>query len=100
LATFSILALAPIGAHLIQFATSREREYLADASAVDLARNPQALASALFKIDHDRHRLRAVSGATAHLFIANPHRRFSRLGHTVFASHPPLKERIRRLATM
>jgi heat shock protein HtpX len=99
-ALFAILALAPLSARVIQFAVSREREYLADASAVDLARNPQALASALFKIDHDRHRLRAVNGATAHLFIANPLRRFSRLGHTVFASHPPLKERIRRLATM
>jgi len=100
LALFAILALAPLSARGIQFAVSREREYLADASAVDLARNPQALASALFKIDHDRHRLRAVNGATAHLFIANPLRRFSRLGHTVFASHPPLKERIRHLATM
>jgi heat shock protein HtpX len=100
LAIACILALAPVSAHVIQFAVSRQREYLADASAVELARNPQGLASALFKIEHDRHRLRAVNGATAHLFIANPLPRFSRLGHTMFASHPPLKERIRRLASM
>jgi heat shock protein HtpX len=100
LAIAVILALAPVSAHVIQFGLSRQREYLADACAVELARNPRALASALFKIDHDRYRLRAVSGATAHMFIANPLTRFSRLGHTVFASHPPLKERIRRLAVM
>jgi heat shock protein HtpX len=99
-AILGILALAPLSAHVIQFAMSREREYLADASAVDLARNPQALASALFKINEHRHRLRAVSGATAHLFIANPLPRYVRLGNTVFSSHPPLKERIRRLAAM
>jgi heat shock protein HtpX len=99
-ALLGILALAPLSAHVIQFAVSREREYLADASAVDLARDPQSLASALFKIDHHRHQLRAVSGATAHLFIANPLPRFRRLGRTVFASHPPLKERIRRLVEM
>jgi heat shock protein HtpX len=100
LAIACILALAPVSAHVIQFAVSRQREYLADASAVELARNPRGLASALFKIEQDRHRLRAVNGATAHLFIANPLPRFSRLGHTMFASHPPLKERIRRLAAM
>jgi heat shock protein HtpX len=98
--TVAMLLLAPLSAHLLQLAVSRQREYLADASAVELTRFPQALADALWKIERDRHRLRAVSGATAHLFIANPLRRFQRLAHTAFASHPPLKERIRRLAMM
>jgi Zn-dependent protease with chaperone function len=98
LAIAAMLFLAPLSAHLIQFAVSREREYLADACAVELTRYPQGLASALWKLDQDRHQLRSVSGATAHLFISNPIKRFRRLAHTAFASHPPLKERVRRLA--
>jgi heat shock protein HtpX len=99
LAIVLLLMLAPVSAHLIQFAVSRQREYLADASAVELTRYPPELARALWKIEQDRHQLRAVSGATAHLFISNPLKRFRDLGHTAFSSHPPLKERIRRLAT-
>jgi heat shock protein HtpX len=100
LAIVLMLALAPLSAHVIQFAVSRQREYLADASAVELTRYSQGLASALWKIEQDQHELRAVNGAIAHLFISNPIKRFRQLGHTAFASHPPLKERIRRLAMM
>jgi heat shock protein HtpX len=96
-----VLALiAPILAQLIQFAVSREREYLADASGVELTRYPQGLASALRKIDADPNELKTANRGTAHLFIANPIKKFEERANSVFASHPPIKERIRRLEAL
>jgi heat shock protein HtpX len=92
--------IAPLLAHLIQLAVSRQREYLADASAVELTRYPQGLASALRKIDHDPHELRRVNRGTAHLFIANPVKKFAARADTLLASHPPIKDRIRRLEAL
>ncbi len=92
--------LAPLLARIIQLAVSREREYLADASAIELTRYPQGLASALRKIDDDPEVLEAANRGTAHLFIANPIKKFEERAGSVFASHPPIKERIRRLESL
>jgi heat shock protein HtpX len=93
-----ILAIvAPILAQIIQLAVSRQREYLADASAVDLTRYPQGLANALRKIAADPNDLRSANRGTAHLYIANPIKKFEARSNTMFASHPPIEERIRRL---
>ncbi len=92
--------LAPILAQIIQLAVSRQREYLADASAVELTRNPLGLASALRKIDDDPHDLRTANRGTAHLFIANPIKKFELRANSVFASHPPIQDRIRRLEAL
>jgi heat shock protein HtpX len=92
--------LAPILAQIIQLAVSREREYLADASAVELTRYPQGLASALRKIDDDPEVLEAANRGTAHLFIANPIKKFEKRAGSLFASHPPIKERIQRLESL
>ena len=93
-----LLALiAPILAQIIQFAVSRQREYLADATAVELTRYPQGLANALRKLDADPHELKTANRGTAHLFIANPIEKFQAKAHSAFASHPPLKDRIARL---
>lgn len=93
-----LLALiAPILAQIIQFAVSRQREYLADATAVELTRYPQGLANALRKLDADPHQLKTANRGTAHLFIANPIEKFQAKAHSAFASHPPLKDRIARL---
>jgi heat shock protein HtpX len=89
--------IAPILAQIIQLAVSRQREYLADASAVELTRYPQGLANALRKIDADPDVLQTANRGTAHLFIVNPIEKFERMAHTAFASHPPIKERIARL---
>src|SRR5262249_32723469 len=62
--------IAPLLAHLIQFAVSRQREYLADAIAVELTRNPIGLANALRKIDSDPDVLETANRGTAHLYIA------------------------------
>ncbi len=92
--------LAPILAQIIQLAVSREREYLADASAVELTCYPQGLASALRKIDDDPEVLEAANRGTAHLYIANPIKKFEERAGSVFASHPPIKERIQRLESL
>lgn len=94
--------LAPIAATVVQLAVSRKREYLADASGALLTRYPEGLASALEKIAADQAPLPRASSATAHLYIANPLKGkkaaswFARL----FATHPPLEDRIRILRGM
>lgn len=93
-----VLALiAPFLAQIIQFAVSRQREYLADATAVELTRYPQGLANALRKLQGDAAVLKSANRGTAHLFIANPIKKFQDRAESVFASHPPLKDRIARL---
>lgn len=92
--------IAPILAHIIQMAVSRQREYLADASAVELTRYPQGLMNALRKLEADPTPLQHANRGTAHLFIVNPIKKFSDLSNTMFSSHPPLKDRIQRLAQL
>jgi heat shock protein HtpX len=92
--------IAPILAQIIQLAVSRQREYLADATAVELTRYPQGLANALKKIDADPHELKSANRGTAHLFIANPIKKFEQRAATVWASHPPTAERIKRLEAL
>jgi heat shock protein HtpX len=101
-AIFLVLAIvlsivAPILAQIIQLAVSRQREFLADATGVQLTRNPLGLANALRIIRDDPAILKTGNRATAHLYIVNPIQKFQERAHTVFASHPPIDERIRRL---
>jgi heat shock protein HtpX len=76
---------------------SRQREYLADASAVEFTRYPLGLANALRKIAADPEELETANRGTAHLYIVNPIEKFRARAATLFASHPPTGERIRRL---
>ena len=93
-----ILAIiAPILAQIIQLAVSRQREYLADATGVELTRNPIGLAKALKIIDDDPDILETANRGTAHLYIANPIKAFEARAHSIFASHPPIQSRITRL---
>jgi heat shock protein HtpX len=93
--------IAPLAAMTVQFAVSRRREYLADASSVELTRNPAGLASALEKIAADPRPLARVNRATAHLYIANPLKR-KKLKETsgLFDTHPPIQKRIEILRAM
>jgi heat shock protein HtpX len=91
--------LAPLAAYAVQFAVSRRREYLADASAVELTRNPLGLARALDRIAADRGKLRHANRATAHLYIANPLKKTKEVTG-VFDTHPPISERIKILLEM
>lgn len=92
---FSIIA--PLLAKLIQLAASRQREYLADASAVGLTRNPTGLADALEKLAADTEVLEVANRATQHLYIVNPIHSFEERAQGLFSTHPPIQERIRRL---
>ncbi len=92
---------APLAAQLIQLAISRQREFLADASAAKLTRQPEGLISALEKIGQSQP-LRFAKNANAHFYIANP---FSPKGALkgmakLFNTHPPLEERIAALKKM
>jgi heat shock protein HtpX len=96
-----LLALtAPIAAVLLQLGISRSREYLADQSGAGLSGDPEALASALEKLQTGATRLASHSEpATASLYIVNP---FAGAGGvlSLFSTHPPIAERVRRLRAM
>ncbi|MHB0997748.1 MAG: M48 family metallopeptidase [Armatimonadota bacterium] len=93
--------IAPIIATLIQFAVSRQREFLADASGAMLTRYPDGLASALEKIAGDTEPLEVANKATAHMYIYNPLKNLGEGGiNKLFSTHPPLEERISRLRAM
>jgi len=94
---FVLAIFAPILTRLVQLAVSRRREYMADASGAELTRYPDGLADALEKISkHNRGDMK-VSEAVSHLFIADPNR--SALD-ALYATHPPIEERIKRLREM
>lgn len=92
--------LAPMIARLLQLAVSRQREYLADASAALMTRYPEGLASALEKIARDPDPLEVASRATQHLYIINPFEKEKWSLDSLWSTHPPLEERIRRLRAM
>jgi heat shock protein HtpX len=99
-AVLAALILAPIAAIVIQTAISRRREYVADASAVELTRYPQGLASALRQISENRQPSERLSNqAIAHMMIAQPLSATGRVSR-LFATHPPIEDRIARLETM
>lgn len=89
--------ITPIVAMLVQAAVSRQREYLADATGVMTTRDPDGLATALTKIGQYGSSLQRQNSSTAHLFFANP----LKGGLTAaFSTHPPIEERVARLASM
>ncbi|MFP3951252.1 MAG: M48 family metallopeptidase [Candidatus Bathyarchaeia archaeon] len=94
---FILAIFAPILTRVIQFAISRSREYLADSSAASLTRYPDGLAGALEKIAQHNTGEMDVSEAVSHLFISDPNR--SPLD-ALYATHPPIEERIKRLREM
>ncbi|GAB4281765.1 MAG: zinc metalloprotease HtpX [Coriobacteriia bacterium] len=95
-----LMVLAPVFAMMIQMAISRQREFLADANAALLTRYPDGLASALRKIASDTNRLRVANKATAPLYIYNPLKDYRGGLNSLFDTHPPIEERIRRLEAM
>ncbi len=95
-----MMVLAPIAAMLVQMAISRSREYEADKGGAKLAGNPHDLANALRKLEaaNSRAPMPHVNEATAHMFIVNPLRGDGL--RSLFSTHPPVAERIRRLENM
>ena len=89
--------VAPMMARVIQLAASRQREYLADAGAVELTRDPDSMISALRKLGADREVLEVANRATAHLYIVQPIKSWEKRAQGLFSTHPPLDDRISRL---
>jgi len=89
--------LAPIMARLVQMAVSRQREYLADVSGVELTRNPYGLERALAKIALDTEPLEVANRATQHLYFENPVKPATGTSRSLFSTHPPVLDRINRL---
>jgi len=101
-AIFAIVALvlailAPIISRFIQLAVSRQREYLADASSVELTRNPLGLEQALAKIATDKEVLEVANRGTQHMYFTNPIKKFEARSSGLMSTHPPILDRINRL---
>ena len=92
--------LAPFFTRLVQLAVSRQREYLADASSVELTRNPQGLERALAAIAEDPEVLEVANRATQHLYFTNPIKKFETRSKGLFSTHPPIVDRINRLRAL
>ena len=94
---FIFLILGPIFAKIMQMAISRKREFMADATAVEITRNPNGLVSALRKLDSDPNDLTYLNKATAHMYIVNPfknteEKKIKKAG--LFDTHPTIAQRI------
>ena len=93
-----VLAIvAPIFGRMVQLAVSREREYLADASSVELTRNPAGLERALVKMAADREPLEVANRATQHLYVVNPVKKLDESSRGMFSTHPAIMDRVNRL---
>lgn len=93
------IILGPLMATILQLALSRNREYLADATAVEFTRNPQGLISALQKISESPAMTQADRQSAA-LYIANPFHEEGEERDSLFATHPATSNRIKRLRAM
>ena len=98
-ASLALVLLAPIAATIIQLAISRQREYSADADGAEICGNPESLASALLRLEEGAKAMpMQVNQATEPLYIVKP---FSGGGiASLFSTHPPIEERVRRLRQM
>lgn len=92
------IILAPLAATLVQLAISRQREFLADASSVELTRNPQGMINALLKLEHSQPMEHDVDNASAALYINDPKKEGGL--KKLFYTHPPISERVERLRKM
>jgi heat shock protein HtpX len=92
-----LAVLAPIASRLVQLAVNRQREYLADASSVQLTRNPHGIERALAKISADQEVLEVANRATQHMYFTNPIKKFEERSKGLFSTHPATVDRINRL---
>lgn len=99
IAMLLMMIVAPLAASLIQMAISRSREYIADRTGAEICGHPKALASALQKLStYNKQRPMQVNPASAQMYIVNPLKGGGIA--SLFSTHPPMEERIRRLLAM
>ena len=92
-----LAVLAPLISRFIQLAVNRQREYLADASGVELTRNPYGLERALAKISGDQEVLEVANRGTQHMYFTNPIKQFEERSSNLMSTHPAILDRINRL---
>jgi heat shock protein HtpX len=92
-----VAIIAPLFARLVQMAVNRQREYLADATSVELTRNPYGLERALAKLAVDTEKLDGANQATQHLYVVNPVKKLDHSARGLFSTHPAIVDRINRL---
>ena len=95
-----VAILAPIFARLVQMSVNRQREFLADATSVELTRNPYGLERALAKLAADTEKLEVANEATQHLYVVNPVKKLEKSASGLFSTHPAIVDRINRLRRM
>ncbi len=93
----ALAIIAPIVSRFIQLAVNRQREYLADASAIELTRNPYGLERALAKIGMDKEVLEVANRGTQHMYFTNPIKKFEARSSSLTSTHPAILDRINRL---
>ena len=93
----ALAIIAPFFAKFIQLAASRQREYMADAGAVELTRNPEAMILALKRLGGDKEVLEVANRATAHMYIVQPIKKWEARAKGMFATHPSIDDRVRRI---
>ena len=99
IAAIAMVLLAPLAATIIQLAISRQREFAADATGAEISRSPNALADALERLETGAKAMpMQVNSAAEPLYIVKP---FAGQGlASLFSTHPPIEERVRRLRAM
>ena len=95
-----VAVLAPLFARLVQMAVNRQREFLADATSVEMTRNPYGLERALAKLAVDPEPLEVANRATQHLYVVNPVKKLDHSARGLFSTHPAIEDRINRLRRM
>lgn len=97
-----LLIVAPILGKIMQMAISRRREFLADASAIEITRNPDGLINALKKLDDDPNELKVANKATENMYIVNPFRKKvnGKEKANLFSTHPSIADRIEAIQSI
>ncbi|GAB4073774.1 zinc metalloprotease HtpX [Barrientosiimonas marina] len=95
-----LVILAPLAAQFVRLAVSRNREYLADATSVELTRNPAGMISALKKISGDSNDVERADDATAAMYIDVPRKKNRKKRGSLWATHPTIESRIEKLQEM
>ncbi len=95
-----LIILSPLAARFVSFAVSRNREYLADATAVEFTRNSTGLKNALLKISGSTTKVKGANATTASMYISNPFAKDRKKSFSLFSTHPPIHSRIERLERM
>ena len=95
------IILAPVAGQLMKMALSRNREYLADATAIEFTRNPEGLATALEVIGGVTTPVRNVGNATANMYISDPLKAFDKKSMSnLFSTHPPIEKRVEAIRNL